>query len=800
MASLGVGLSDQEWLSYWHGAITGFKNPSFSYVIRIDIKDWRVAERAIMDIFSKDLPSILDDLVDSEKEFLLCDVNYDWKGSLSMKLKNHHGLGQVLCEAGDMAAKRLFQLKQQSHNPVYSCFTQAEIGDTYMHVHLVLGGDGLTKCNAKKSAWVLAKYFWNYMLDLWKHYESCHDPTNMQYTVSVQLRLLCERVRAHQDATVTCLTYRDRHNESHAQRIDASSFITNYLLPKNRSLCTWLGPDICTPSVAQFESNKTYMCSHIDRQPITHYLRKALYDRLVMNSAEETGEPVHKAARWSDLPEVGENSLARQNTATRPTKLTRKQHVMLDTLQRCQEEFICTKEELTMLHPDLVIMFESSPAGSRTLEEVLEMHRVRITRTETALSYIRRQFPDNKFIKPENKVVRLLNIQGYNPIQVGHWVATVLSKKAGKQNTICFYGPASTGKTNLAKAIANAVKVYGCVNHLNKSFVFNDCQNKLICWWEEAVMHNDWVEPAKCLMGGTSFRVDRKHKDSAEQPHTPLILSTNHDIYTVVGGNTVTTVHEKPIRDRVVQFNFMKTLPQNFGEISVADVADWLGWCAEDFDCSLDGFKKEWELDRVPNSFPLASYCDGHLQDFVLYAQGPCCRCGGYLPHTTTSDGDWSEPATEGRTWRMRDRETPIGRGGMCSSLVFVSTEPTPAESPKKVTATQGTQTDDSSSEYIDWSSQPTNESEIQRYNISQREEQPPVLSLLDDPGEGTSSQREVYSREGAWNVFAGHSGDGSQTGILVAVDRVLREGEEGIIDPGFWLSCGELLEEPQDG
>lgn len=142
--------------------------------------------------------------------------------------------------------------------------------------------------------------------------------------------------------------------------------------------------------------------------------------------------------------------------------------------------------------------------------------------------------------------------------------------------------------------------------------------------------------------------------------------------------------------------------------------------------------------------------------------------------------------------------------GGMGSShdSVFSLTEPVPSvvSSPKKVTATQGTQTD-STSEYIDWSSQPANESEILRYQISQREEQPPVLSLLEDPGEGTSSQREsVYNRDGAWNVFLGADGDGSQTGILVTVDQVLREGEEGIIEPEFWLSCGESLEEQQDG
>lgn len=137
--------------------------------------------------------------------------------------------------------------------------------------------------------------------------------------------------------------------------------------------------------------------------------------------------------------------------------------------------------------------------------------------------------------------------------------------------------------------------------------------------------------------------------------------------------------------------------------------------------------------------------------------------------------------------------------GSSHDSVSLTDPAPVVVSSPKKVTATQGTQTDpEPLSEYIDWSSQPRNESEILRYQISQQQQ--PVLSLLEDPGEGTSSQREIYNRDGAWNVFLGADGDGSQTGILVTVDQVLRQGEEGIIEPEFWLSCGESLEEQQDG
>lgn len=45
-------------------------------------------------------------------------------------------------------------------------------------------------------------------------------------------------------------------------------------------------------------------------------------------------------------------------------------------------------------------------------------------------------------------------------------------------------------------------------------------------WWEECLMHQDWVEPAKCILGGTECRIDVKHKDSVLLQQTPVIIST----------------------------------------------------------------------------------------------------------------------------------------------------------------------------------------------------------------------------------------------------------------------------------
>ncbi len=82
-------------------------------------------------------------------------------------------------------------------------------------------------------------------------------------------------------------------------------------------------------------------------------------------------------------------------------------------------------------------------------------------------------------------------------------------------------------------------------------------------------MHQDWVEPAKCILGGTECRIDVKHRDSVLLTQTPVIISTNHDIYAVVVV-ILFSCSCGSIKERVIQLNFMKQLPQTFGEVQTS--------------------------------------------------------------------------------------------------------------------------------------------------------------------------------------------------------------------------------------
>ena len=539
-----------------------------------------------------------------------------------------------LADFAEVAIKKVFEIQQYTKTPSYNSYIQVEHGSN-LHVHLVIAGTGLTKYTAKAFRPKLAAYFYAqieqkqkemlkylYGSDAWK-----------PYTEPVKTAL--EESLNGSSEYCTILQYKSRNGEMYSCRVDPKSFVSNYLLPKNLEIGwkNWSGTyKVPGPMADSFLlTGKYYTYTSINGLQLPPDERKNLKDWLDESFGINTSEPIFTGDPLADLPKV---SKAQWDKTTQPGgKMSKRESLVLDCMNRAIESDCLTYEQLVDKHPELIIMMESQAGGNRLIEQTLNMVHIKLTQKYTAMTYLVKRFPTFE-LALDNKVIRLLNFQGYNYWQVGHWLCCVLDKKSGKQNTVSFYGPASTGKTNLAKAIVNAVNLFGNVNHLNKNFVFNDCSNKLIVWWEEALMHTDWVEPAKCVLGGTTVRVDRKHKDSQLLPQPPCIISTNNNIYECVGGNHVSHVHCKPLKDRVVQLNFMKTLPQHFGEISTEEVAAWLLTCKNKFQCTLEGYCNQWKVKHVINDMPLAKVCASHSQDFTLHEQGTCTHCGAYLPLT----------------------------------------------------------------------------------------------------------------------------------------------------------------------
>ncbi|AEM37593.1 NS1 [California sea lion bocavirus 1] len=630
--------------------IIQFAEPAYTYILTFPYDNWRNHESRIQRSLGFPTGDILDDpsVFDKmpgpetpEEQIAFLET----RGPIQ-------SYPLLLARTAYMAAYNVFAQKQGKSDPAASIYAQCELGERRLHVHLVIGGDGLNRYSAK--AWraqLLYKWLDNIQQQLEYNVKYGHTTDKPFCDVLIQacyqVKQRCVDLRADY---CEILQYQSRNGDKYACRIDPREFICNYLLPKNLKYLTCIDPDKATPMVSFFAcTEKTYAATFINGKWVDIQQRKSMLQSL-RDTVVTRFEPKFSGDIFTDLPKVPKANWQESNQPSPSSKMTKREMLMLDCIDRCEKDNLLTYEDLVDNCSALLVMLESQPGGGRLIENLLQMVHIRICQKHTALSYIQLRYSDEPLLV-ENKAYQLFAIQGYNAWQAGHWLCCVLNKTAGKQNTVNFYGPASTGKTNMAKAIVQAVKLYGCVNHQNKNFLFNDCASKLVCWWEECVMNSEWVEQSKCILGGTEFRIDRKHKDSMLLPQTPVMISTNNDIYTVVGGNTVTGVHSKPLRERVVQFNFMKQLPSTFGEIPASDVVALLLECIKKFpDVSLAGFCAQWKLDKVPNDFPLANICAGHTQDLILYEHGQCTACGTYYPLEERDRGEWELGRPEPRS------------------------------------------------------------------------------------------------------------------------------------------------------
>ncbi|QPL20078.1 nonstructural protein 1 [Eptesicus fuscus bocavirus] len=673
--------------------IKSFYKPAYTYILKLPFDTLEQIEEDLMNMLSPKFSDTLKSIMKGELDNItkMKEINYNDGSELEdyriNLIPDNKGYLFELAQSAYDAVNEYISIKKGLQTISWACWVQAEISEQeLLHIHVVLGSRCLNKHNAKRAKEILCRLFLQQVKFRLENYRRKWGLTPSQREIFHQVLSWLNTPNLGNSELISILQYTDRRGFNHAQQVDPKTFIQFYLLPKNRKLTTKLVAPQCTPNEAYFVmSHKTYGSSILNGHIIPSKYRHTLWSNLEKLDEKEDGErELMMKNPWEDLPQVNRNILLKEKNAGGKNRITKKTGLMLDMLTRCKEKLLTTYEDMVKEEPELLLMLESS-GGTKLIEQLLNMLHIHFTQTFTAMTMILTQFDDDSIIiDTNNKAMKLFLLQGYNPFQAGHWLCCVLNKESGKQNTINFYGPASTGKTNMAKAIVNACLLYGCVNHSNKGFVFNDCAAKLIVWWEECVMHADWVEPAKCIFGGTEFRIDRKHKDSMILPKTPVVISTNHNIYEVVGGNATTGIHSVPLKERIIQFNFMKQLQTTFGEITKQEIAELLCWCWKEYDCSLTGFLKKWTLDRVPNAFPLNDLCPSHSQTYILNSAGFCESCGGYLQ--PLSSKAVSAPTSE--TTQTADKET--------------QTPSTPKNSPAKEQGKKRPHSPDTYIEHID--------------------------------------------------------------------------------------------------
>ena len=240
------------------------------------------------------------------------------------------------------------------------------------------------------------------------------------------------------------------------------------------------------------------------------------------------------------------------------------------------EHGITSERQWIQENQESYLSFNSTGNSRNQIKAALDNATKIMSLTKSAADYLVGSFVPEDITK--NRIWQIFDANGYDPAYAGSILYGWCKRSFNKRNTVWLYGPATTGKTNIAEAIAHSVPFYGCVNWTNENFPFNDCVDKMLIWWEEGKMTNKVVESAKAILGGSRVRVDQKCKASAQIDATPVIVTSNTNMCIVVDGNSTTFEHQQPLEDRMFKFELTRRLPPDFGKITKREVKDFFAW------------------------------------------------------------------------------------------------------------------------------------------------------------------------------------------------------------------------------
>lgn len=202
-----------------------------------------------------------------------------------------------------------------------------------------------------------------------------------------------------------------------------------------------------------------------------------------------------------------------------------------------------TYEELVTNGPHIMQKYLHKP----NLESIIHNCRVFLCRPgDTRITIAR--YTDNLEYTDIFPLWFYLCYQGVEPdiFILDFW--NVLFKLTDKRNVLTIQGPSNTGKTTFIRGLGQIFNWGEVV--AGGQFMFQNCINKELLFWEEPLIGPDYVEMCKRVFEGIDTQVNIKFKPPQTLHRTPILITTNKDVWHYCDGD------EMALRNRMFLYMF----------------------------------------------------------------------------------------------------------------------------------------------------------------------------------------------------------------------------------------------------
>nr|QKE54866.1 MAG: nonstructural protein [Parvoviridae sp.] len=147
-----------------------------------------------------------------------------------------------------------------------------------------------------------------------------------------------------------------------------------------------------------------------------------------------------------------------------------------------------------------------------------------------------------------SSIHKVLLHQGIRPSDFDPIFHKWITKNDPKRNTICIQGPSNSGKSAFIAGLKQIINWGEVVN--GQTFMFEGLVDTTIGVWEEPLCSPEAAEKAKQVLEGMRCSISVKYKKPHMLPRTPIIITTNHDLWRFC------TAEESAFRNRMWIFFF----------------------------------------------------------------------------------------------------------------------------------------------------------------------------------------------------------------------------------------------------